>query len=513
MKAKRILAAIMAIAMVLSFAACSKSDSSNKAAVSEDGSIILKNDDSVELGTPETTLTASDVYAKLEYTPQMFYGEYQLADSQDFGSSDDSDAKTKYITDYSSMTSPTDSEQKITVLPYNFEAGSNTFNNVASNDKSNNWLRAYFLTTDGYLIDLACTYEISGTKLVLTPAKSVDYDEDKNKLTYELADTSLEYDFSFSGRELTLSYDGKSITLTAGLDTECKDYIYADNYLSDESKRIDTIDHISYRYAEDDNSIYFDEVNTTSSVQNAVGKLSKDGLFTFTVPFESGTKTYQYVYFLCGNDGIILTDGTNTYYYNDSYRQHNESSIYDNMDSEQTDALKDMSDADVEKIAKKKDDLLTDLTAAFMNAGITVNVDKETGEIAMDSTVLFGGDSATVTDDGKAFLNKFLKAYTDIIYNEKYDGFISKTMIEGHIAPVDGTTYEGGLPLSKKRAENVKKYCLSDESGVDTSKLADTLETVGYSQSKPVYDSDGNVDYDASRRVSFRFIVNIENAE
>lgn len=68
----------------------------------------------------------------------------------------------------------------------------------------------------------------------------------------------------------------------------------------------------------------------------------------------------------------------------------------------------------------------------------------------MDSTVLFGGDSADLTNEGKEFLNKFVKAYTSIIYNEKYDGFISKTMVEGHIAPVSGTTYEGGIPLSEK---------------------------------------------------------------
>jgi outer membrane protein OmpA-like peptidoglycan-associated protein len=169
-----------------------------------------------------------------------------------------------------------------------------------------------------------------------------------------------------------------------------------------------------------------------------------------------------------------------------------------------------MTDSELKEIAEKEEDLFEDLANAFNDAGITVSVNKETGEIAMDSTVLFGGDSAELTDEGKEFLNNFIKAYTSIIYNEKYDGFISKTMVEGHIAPVSGTTYEGGLPLSEKRAENVKDYCLSSATGVDTSKLASTLETVGYSQSKPVYDSDGNVDIAGSRRVSFRFIINLD---
>lgn len=112
-------------------------------------------------------------------------------------------------------------------------------------------------------------------------------------------------------------------------------------------------------------------------------------------------------------------------------------------------------------------------------------------------------------ENGKELLNKFLSAYTSIIYNDKYKNFISKTIIEGHTAPVAGSTYESGLPLSNERAENVKNYCLSSDSGVDTSKLSSALEAVGLSNSKPVYGSDGNVDMTASRRVSFRFVVNI----
>ena len=83
-------------------------------------------------------------------------------------------------------------------------------------------------------------------------------------------------------------------------------------------------------------------------------------------------------------------------------------------------------------------------------------------------------------------------------------------MVEGHTAPVAGSTYESGLPLSQQRADNVKEYCLSSDTGVDTSKLTSTLEATGLSNSKPVYNSDGEVDMAACRRVSFRFIVNLD---
>lgn len=161
---------------------------------------------------------------------------------------------------------------------------------------------------------------------------------------------------------------------------------------------------------------------------------------------------------------------------------------------------------ELEDLVEKKEDLLADLIAAFEEEGISVSVNEETGELSLDSSVLFGGDSAALTDQGKEFLDRFVRVYTSVIYSEKYDGFISKTIVEGHTAPVAGSTYDSGLPLSEQRAGNVKDYCSSADS-----KLASSLEAVGLSNSKPVYDSgDGSIDMDASRRVSFRFIINIE---
>ncbi|MBQ7035367.1 MAG: OmpA family protein, partial [Clostridia bacterium] len=170
-----------------------------------------------------------------------------------------------------------------------------------------------------------------------------------------------------------------------------------------------------------------------------------------------------------------------------------------------------LTEAELKAIAEKKANLLDDLANEFAAQGIPVTINRITGELAMNASVLFGGDSSVITQEGKALLNKFLKAYTSVAYNEKYNGFISKTMVEGHTAALSGSTYESGLPLSTERAQNVKTYCLSSDTGVDTSKLTSTLEAVGLSNSKPVYGADGKIDTDACRRVSFRFIVNINN--
>lgn len=166
-----------------------------------------------------------------------------------------------------------------------------------------------------------------------------------------------------------------------------------------------------------------------------------------------------------------------------------------------------VSNKQFQEVILKKKALFGELVAAFEKEGIQVTVNEETGEIALDSSVLFGGDSAVLSTAGKTFLNKFIKVYTEIAFSDTYKGFITKTLVEGHIAPVAGSTYAGGLQLSEDRANNVRDYCLSKDTGVDVSEIADTLEAVGYSNSKPVYNANGEVNMAASRRVSFRFLV------
>lgn len=251
---------------------------------------------------------------------------------------------------------------------------------------------------------------------------------------------------------------------------------------------------------------------STSQKDVAVGKYSFDetrNVYTFkaTGTYNDSHVTIEKV-FVNFNDFILSLDYSNTngQEYEKLFKWDPYSAIIKDFIEEDV----EIEDDKLEDLVEKKEDLLADLIAAFRKEGITVTVNEETGELALDSSVLFGGDSAVLTENGKEFLTRFLRVYTSVIYSEKYDGFISKTMVEGHTAPVKGSTYESGLPLSKERANNVKNYCVSSENGVDTSKLASSLEAVGHSNSKPIYETSGKVNMAASRRVSFRFIINLD---
>lgn len=359
-----------------------------------------------------------------------------------------------------------------------------------------------------------CVYEVNGNKIKFTSLSDTSTSDEE--FSYELDKTVFEYNFSLCGPYLTITDGTDTLKLTA--------FSFTDNNQSDSTmiagystEKTPLIGELDYFSSQQNSIINYAVMRDGSYYKTSAFKLTDDGKCTVYLSYldadgneQTEVKQYAYIAQCSGlpflnSFSVILLDGEKEYYYTDSITNR-EARI---MKSEGVDV--DSIDEDtLKEIAEKKSDLYDDLYNEFEENGISVQINRSTGEIAMDSTVLFGGDSAELTNDGKDFLNKFVKAYTSIIYNEKYDGFISKTMVEGHIAPVSGTTYEGGLPLSEKRAENVKNYCLSDSVGVDTTKLAATMETIGYSQSKPVYDSDGNVDFDASRRVSFRFIVNLD---
>ena len=182
-----------------------------------------------------------------------------------------------------------------------------------------------------------------------------------------------------------------------------------------------------------------------------------------------------------------------------------------NFSEDDLKAMENMDTAQLAKIAEKRAGLLTDLKLAFQSVGLSVQINETTGEIALDAAVLFDVNESTLSDQGKQLLRQFVEAYTYVVFNEKYDGFVEKIMIEGHTDPDGG--YDYNRKLSQKRAESVLDYALSSDCGMDAGELKQfkaSAEAKGYAYDRPVLDAAGQVDKAASRRVTFCFIINAQ---
>lgn len=439
------------------------------------------------------------VYSTLKYTPKMFYGIYKLPDEM----------LTQYMQEMDYMEYDDGKKvNNIAKIPYGIAAGQENWNHIITYIPNYNWARLYFYTEVGNLIEVYGAYTVTEKTITFTPLKSYSYDSEKKKISYSLSEECWIYDFSFKGNTLTLSQNGKSVAMqvkTYGDGAITKNSCY----LEEDSERLKDIEMMNFFGS--DNSLYIirDCQGKKVYCDDAVLGITKDGLFMLSWVDAAGMSyTHQFVFFNCGFEGYILTDGANTYYYTgDKYS----SNLMSNMTIEDISKLEKMSESKLEEITEKRADLLTDLAAAYKAAGLNVKINENTGEIALDSTVLFDVNESKVSAKGKEFLKTFVDIYTSVVFDEKYVGFVSKIMIEGH---TDTTgTYEWNLQLSQDRADSVRDFCVSQECGLDagyTDALVASAIAVGYSCDNPVYDANGNVDMDASRRVTFRFLINLE---
>ncbi len=460
----------------------------------------------------EDTINPSEIYASVEYTEKMLRGSYTLNNLEK-----DLDKVRKEIPFQEFKSNG--NKRSLTILPIAVHLGAEHMCNTKTayhygeySNVTEDELAVIQFATEDKISSVPCIYEVDGNTITFRQITKTSAEE--APLVYEETDVEFQFEFELSGPYITFKKDNTSIQLKAFCLTENTDTALSlSGYSLQDSPLIDELDFFSssefWNYAVKRDGSYYDL---------SAFKMTDDGKFTVYLKDrnpdgESVEFIEQYAYILqsetsdfVNSFSIVLLDENMTYYYVDDISQR-EARIL----REQGTDVSSLTEEEIEEIAEKKADLFDDLYEEFKAQGINVAINRGTGEITMDSAVLFGGDSAVITEEGKELLNKFLLAYTTIINNENYAGFIAKTMVEGHIAPIMGSTYESGLALSEERANNVKDYCLSEDTGVDVSKLATTLEAIGYSNAKPIYGADGNADLEASRRVSFRFIVNIQN--
>ena len=167
---------------------------------------------------------------------------------------------------------------------------------------------------------------------------------------------------------------------------------------------------------------------------------------------------------------------------------------------------------EIDRIIGVKADLIEVLKDRFEETSLKVSVDEDTGAITLDSSILFEPDEFGLTESGEELLTEFLPIYISVLMSPDFRDNVSEIIVEGH-TDTDGS-YEHNLELSQQRALAVALFCLSeenallDEEGVDA--LRSILTANGRSYSDPVYDANGEIDMDASRRVEFKFRLNDE---
>lgn len=159
----------------------------------------------------------------------------------------------------------------------------------------------------------------------------------------------------------------------------------------------------------------------------------------------------------------------------------------------------------IDDLVGVRSQIIATLSAALSAANLRATVDANTGDIVLDSAVFFETGSYEIKAEGKALLEQFIPVYLGVLLQDKYRDYLGEIIIEGH-TDITGE-YFRNLELSQNRALSVSKYCLQMASLTDEQRslLRDILTATGRSFSDPVYNADGTVNLDASRRVEFKF--------
>lgn len=215
---------------------------------------------------------------------------------------------------------------------------------------------------------------------------------------------------------------------------------------------------------------------------------------------------------------------------------------------------KEQQEEQAERITLVKDEIIQDLSAAFADHGITIEIDSLTGVITFsEEDVHFESGSSDLMDEGKDLLSTVMPIYLDVLLAPEYEDDIVQIIVEGHTDPQPfrgsgrngsrySTAYMDNLGLSHRRAQSVVEFVLNlpmnslaEEEGYTNlmgcgSRLRRLLTANGASFSRPL-DSLGNpvtevpyetiaagefsedsspIDFDRSRRVEIQFRLNDE---
>ena len=161
---------------------------------------------------------------------------------------------------------------------------------------------------------------------------------------------------------------------------------------------------------------------------------------------------------------------------------------------------------EIEDMVGMKTEIIAELSTSLSRANLSAAVDKNTGDIVLDSAVLFKTGSSDIQADGKYLLNRFIPVYLEVLLRPEYADYLGQIVIEGHTDDVG--TWENNMKLSQERAYEVMMYVLGmyREGSAERELLQQLLTATGRSETDLIYYPGTRVvNQDASRRVEFKF--------
>ena len=161
----------------------------------------------------------------------------------------------------------------------------------------------------------------------------------------------------------------------------------------------------------------------------------------------------------------------------------------------------------IDQIIGVKAELIEALNEEFQANHINVQIDKETGAILLDSSVLFSFNESELTEEGTEILDQVLPVYCHVLLSGEYADYVGEVIIDGYTDSIGD--YVSNLSLSQSRAYAVAAYLLEHMneflSGNEQEVLMAKLTANGKSSSHPILTVRGEEDADASRRVEIKF--------
>ena len=161
---------------------------------------------------------------------------------------------------------------------------------------------------------------------------------------------------------------------------------------------------------------------------------------------------------------------------------------------------------EIEDMVGMKTEIIAELSKSLSRANLSAAVDKNSGDIVLDSAVLFKTGSSDIMADGKYLLNRFIPVYLEVLLRPEYSDYLGQIVIEGHTDDVG--SWENNMKLSQERAYEVMMYVLGmyNEGTEEHELLQQLLTATGRSETDLIYfPGTSVVDQDSSRRVEFKF--------